>query len=630
MQMTCPKCGAEINPGMKFCRKCGAPLQNVMQGQPNAQSQSNMYGQANTQSQSNMYSQGNTQGQSNMYGQANTQGQPNMYGQQNTQSQPNMYSQQNAQSQSNMYGQQNTQGQPNMYGQQNAYGQPDMYGQPQMQYGTVKPKKKSGLLMGIGAGVLVLAVLAAGGFFAFKLLPGFFKDPKTLFAENLVSVTRNFSEEFKDFGTKPVEAMVHLGIDDAKDSHTTTKITTVESSTSKNDQEYALEQTYSYDSGSGDSSYILSVNMGDSSLGTGGVYYNGNEFIFAPASTTSPMVRYEMDESVAKSLGAYQTIDRYTLMLKGMSSENTVDWDKQLADFLEGPLEGIDKEEFEKSKEDYTVFGKTCECDAVSITVTGQEAADLFEGMTKLITVGISNGYDYDTKEIFGESKEDDSFSLKATTYSYKNSPVGVVISISKDTESQSINLSGYSSGNEKQVILDVPSDKGKAFYYEDGVYSIDSGYRVLNKIDFGELSIVVDETGTINGQDRDLNGSLTINAGDKAEKIHLKENSFTGSISQKISDGKGQLVTEIKTKEGHAKITTSYERGKLQEDKLKAPVFLPESGIDCGRDLDVLKENIHSKMLGDKGNDSGFVSMGNRNSLVRLGYIISLIVRNR
>ena len=625
MQMTCPKCGAAVTGNMKFCRKCGASLQNMMQGQPSAQDQPNMYGQPSAQGQQNMYGQPNMQGQSNMYGQPNMQGQSNMYGQPNAQGQSNMYGQPNMQGQSNMYGQ------PNMQGQSNMYGQPNMYGQSQMQYGTVKPKKKSGLAVGIGAGVAVLAVLAVGGFFAFKLLPGMFKDPKTLFAENVVSVTRNFSDEFTDFGTKPVEAMVHLGMDDSKDSHTTTKITTIESDASGKDQEYALEQTYSYDSGSGDSAYTLSVSMGDASLGTGGVYYNGNEFIYSPANTSSPMVRYMLDESSAKSLGAYQAIDRYTLMLTGMSSEKEVDWDKQLEDFLEGSLAELDKKEFEKAKGDYTVFGKTQECDTVSVTVKGQEARDLMEDMIKLITVGISRGEDFDTKEIFGENETDDSISLTVTTYSYKNSPVGVVISSTKGTETYSINLSGYSSGKEKQTIIDVQSEKGKGLYYEDGVYSIDSGYEVLNKINFGEFSIVVDETGTINGLDRNLRGSFTIKTGKNTGKIHLQEDSFTGSISQEITDGKGQFVTEIETKEGHAKITTNYERGKLQEDKIKAPVFLPESGIDCGSDLDVLKENLNAKMLGDKAKSySNFANMGNRNSLVRLGYVISLMTKNR
>ncbi|SFG73294.1 zinc ribbon domain-containing protein [Oribacterium sp. WCC10] len=660
MQITCPKCGTVVDSSKKFCRKCGFPIhtlmqeqntenaqqtqnqedissqssaygQSNMQGQPNAYGQPNMQGQPNAYGQPNMAGQSNAYGQPNMAGQSNTYGQPNMAGQSNTYGQPNMPGQPNTYGQPNMAGQPNAYGQPNMAGQPNTYGQPNMYGQSQMQYGNVLPKKKGSPIVVVGAAIAVLAVLGAGAFFAIRLLPGMFKDSKTLFAENTVSVTRNFSEEFTDFGSKPIEAMVHLGMDDTRDSHTTTKITTIESDASGKDQEYSLEQSYSYDSGSGDSAYTLSVNMGDTSLGTGGVYYNGNEFIYSPANTTSPMVRYELDESAAKSLGAYQAIDRYTLMLKGMSSENEVDWDRQLEDFLEVSLAGIEKEEFEKSREDYTVFGKTQKCDTVSVTVSGQEAIDLMEGMTKLITVGISNGDDIDMNDVFGENETDDSISLTATTYSYKNSPVGVVISYTKDSESYSINLSGYSNGKEKQTILDVPSEKGKGFYYEDGVYSIDSGYEVLNKINFGEFSIVVDETGKINGLDRDLSGSFTIKTGKKTGKIHLEEDSFTGSISQVITDGKGQFVTELQTKEGYAKITTNYERGKLQEDKINAPVFLSESGIDCGSDLDMLKETIHAKMLGDKGKTgSGFANMGNSNSVVRLGYIISLMVRNR
>lgn len=610
MQMTCPKCGAVVNENMKFCRKCGAPLQNMFQEQ-------------NTDNIDQTQNQPNAQWQSNVYGQQNPQGQSNMYGQSNMQGQYNMYNQPNAQGQSGMYGQ------PNMQGQ------PGMYGQSQMQYGRVQKKKKSGLIIGIGAAVAVLAVVVAGAFFAIKFLPGLFKDPKTQFAENVVLVTKNFSDEFTDFGAKPVEAMIHIGMDDAKDSHTTTKVTTIESDAKGDDQNYDLIQTYSYDSGSGDSAYMISVSSEDTSLGSGGIYFNGNEFIYSPINTTSPMVRYELDDSSAKSLSAYQAMDRYTLMLTGKNSDNEIDWDNQLKDFLEGTLKDIDKKEFIKSKEDYTVFGKTQQCDTVSVTVSDEAARDLFKGIAKIITVGISNNVDIDLEEMFKENDANqylnESFDITVTTYSYKGKPVGVVISYKKDNEVYKINLSGYSDGTEKQTILDVPSEEGKGLYYEDGIYSLGSDkYQVLTKMNLADYALTIDESGTIKGANRNLSGSFTFMAGDNAEKMHLEEDSITGSISQEISGDTGKYVTETQAKEGHFVITTTYDRGKLQSDKINAPEFLPESGIDCGKDLDMLKENLNNKMLSSLDEaDPTLADMGNRNTLVRMAYVLSLLVGN-
>ena len=653
MQIMCSNCGASVDSSLNFCFNCGAkmvpPSQSVNMNQ--AQPQPQMQAQPQMQGQPQMYSQQPVQGQPQMYGQQPMQGQPQMYGQQPVQGQPQMYGQQPVQGQPQMYGQQPMQGQPQMYGQQPMQGQPQMQGRPPQvppgynpaMGGAVPPKKKKkktgaviGIIFGILAVVAVLFIVIVIGVVLALVLPGKLKNPKKLFAENVVGVSKNFCEEVTDFGAKPVEEIFHVGLDDTKDSHTTTKVTTIETDAMGEDQEYEFVQTFSYDANSGDSAYTVSVNTGDYSMGTGGIYYNGNEFIYAPIDASNPMVRYELDSSSAKSLGEYEAIDRYTLMILDMSSENEVDWDKELADFLENALADVDKKEFVKAKGDYDVFGKTKQCDTVSVSLTGEQAANFLEGMGNLLSDGMGADEEADIKDSFTDlySKNGDVFDnldMTVTTYSIKKKPVGVKISLTNGSDSYDIDLSSYKNGNEKQVILSIPSDDGNGIYYEDGVYSIALGfYSIKTQVEYGDKSFVINETGTISGDDYNLSGSYTLVTGNNTGGVHLAEDEITGDISQSIKGGKGQYTTTTYAEEGNVTITTEYSRESLKSDKLKAPDFLAESGIDCGTDLDMLKETLNVEFLGDKLNSGeGTSGIGSSNSLVRLYYALSLLTRD-
>ena len=675
MQVICSKCGASVDSGLNFCFNCGAkivpPSQSVnmnqaqqpvqsqpqvqaqqpVQSQPQVQAQQPMQGQPQMQAQQPM------QGQPQMYGQQPMQGQQQMYGQQPMQGQQQMYGQQPMQGQQQMYGQQPMQGQPQMYGQPPMQGQPQMYGQPPMQGrppqvppgynpamgAPVPPKKKKkkagaviGIIFGILAAVAVLFIVIVIVVVLALVLPGKLKNPKKLFAENIVGVSKSFCEEVSDFGAKPVEDIIHIGLDDTKDSHTTTKVTTIEADAMGQDQEYEFVQTFSYDANSGNSAYTVSVNTGDYSMGTGGIYYNGNEFIYAPIDASKPMVRYELDSSTAKSLGAYEAIDRYTLMILDMSSEKEVDWDKELTDFLENSLADVEKDQFVKSKGDYNVFGKTKQCDTVSVSLSGKQAADFIEGMGNLLSDGMGAEEDSSIKDAFTNLYDEngdvfDSLDMTVTTYSLKKKPVGVKIALSNGADSYDIDLSSYKDGEEKQVILNIPSEDGNGIYYEDGIYSIALGfYTVKTEVDYGEMTFIINESGTISGDDYNLSGTYTVVPGDNTGGVKLAEDSITGDISQSIKGGKGKYVTTTYAEEGSFTITTEYNRESLKSDKLKAPDFLKESGIDCGTNLDMLKETLDVELLGDRLNaGEGSSSIGSSNSLVRMYYALSLLTQN-
>ncbi len=116
--MICSKCGKTVSNGQAFCTNCGSPVNTVGQ-------------QMQT-----------------------PQGQPNMYYRQAPQGQQSVNYQQAPQGQQSMNYQQAPQGQQSMYYQQPMQGVQYGYGQPQ------KPKKKTGLILGIVGGVVAVIVIA--------------------------------------------------------------------------------------------------------------------------------------------------------------------------------------------------------------------------------------------------------------------------------------------------------------------------------------------------------------------------------------------------------------------------------------------------------------------------------------
>ncbi len=387
----CTQCGAQINDDAVFCKKCGAkqrvetqpqqpvqqqaPVQQTVQQQAPVQPQQPVQKPVQ-QMQPQPRVQAPVQPQQ-MYGQPQMQ-QPvqpqQMYGQ------PQMQQMQQPQQ---MYGQ--PQMQQQMYGQPQMQPAQQMYGAPMPPYGQ-QPRKKSpvGLILGIVGGCVAIVALAV-----ILVVSGIFKDTKTQYAEQVVGFSQNISNELPEIGMGPIRAFLHLDKDDANDSHTTTRTTSFESEM-LGDQTFELVQSYSYDKSSGDTAYDFSMNAGDSPLGTGTIYFSDDEFLYVPMNPSSPMIRYEMDADMAKSLEEYAAVDRYALMLLGDTTGGT-DWEQAKKEFLEDTLADFDKNDFVKGKEEFTIFGREEQCSTISLQVSGDQAEDLLNAVNKLIVNEIAS-----------------------------------------------------------------------------------------------------------------------------------------------------------------------------------------------------------------------------------------------
>ena len=142
-----------------------------------------------------------------------------------------------------------------------------------------KKKKKKGVV-GIIILVIVLVLLLLAliiGAVAIVIFSGVLKNPKKMFAENVVSITENINGEIPSIGSIPLEALFHLGVDDTQNSHTSIRTTEIMSD-AMSQYDLELVQTYSYNKDNGDAAYDFTVNVNGNPTGNGSIYFTDDEF----------------------------------------------------------------------------------------------------------------------------------------------------------------------------------------------------------------------------------------------------------------------------------------------------------------------------------------------------------------
>ena len=490
-----------------------------------------------------------------------------------------------------------------------------------------KKKKKSpvaGIIIGVIAAAVVFAVLIV-----VVVKSGILKSPKKAFAENTVGVFENINKELPNIGMSPAESILHLTVDDTKDSHTTTTTTSFYSDNEEAAAYESLElvQSYSYDAESGNAAYDFSVTSGGSAAGTGAIYFDGNEFIFSPMGASSPMVRYTLDDDAVSNYKKLSAIDRYALMIQGQSKENETDWNEALKNFTSYAVKDIDKKSFTKSKEDIQIFGKIVSSKVISVDVENDEAMNLINGVSDLVYSGVE---DEEQREKIGlfkdlcDNYEQNGGSLHMTmkTYTYKNKPVIVRMEAELSGEPYIYEIGYYEKGKEKELNVSSTAN-GKTTKYEDSVISAGIGqYQYTTKYDDGDSSLLIEKKGYILGNSREVNGTIEYTSKDGIGDgtIPMQNDTITGTINETILMGNGEMITTIENGPQSVTITTEVKRESLQSGKITPPMFLEESGVDCAT-LDELKQAVKIK------EEESIPAVNN--SLTRLGQVYALMTRN-
>ena len=458
---------------------------------------------------------------------------------------------------------------------------------------------------------------------------GVLKSPKKVFAENAVGVFENINKELPNIGMSPAESLLHLTVDDTKDSHTTTTTTSFYSDNEEAAAYESLElvQSYSYDAEKGNAAYDFSVTSGGTVAGTGAIYFDGDEFIFSPMGASSPMVRYTLDNDAVGNYKKLSAIDRYALMIQGKTKEDETDWNEALKNFTAYAIKDIDKKSFVKSKEDIMIFNKVVSSKVVSVEVKDDDAMNLINGVSDLVYSGVEDEEQKEKIDLFQELCEDyerngGNLNLIMKTYSYKNKPVIVRMEADLSGEPYIYEIGYYEKGKEKE--LNVSSTAGgKNTRYADSVISAGLGqYQYTTEYDDGDNSLLIEKKGYMLGNNREVNGTLeyTSKSGIGDGTVPIQDEAVTGTINETILMGNGVSTTVINNGPQSITITTEVKRESLQSGKITPPMFLEESGVDCAT-LEELKEAIKIK-------EEDSIPAVN-NSLTRLGQVYALMSRN-
>ena len=673
--MFCAQCGSQLVDGSKFCYKCGAPTAHAAaqtSEQPQAQSASAQPkiqpesqaapAQALTQTQQTssqqIPAQPQVQPQAGQVVYVQSQVQPQggqVYVQPQVQPQAGqVYVQPQVQPQAGqvvyvqpqtgqVYGQSQPQqvyvqpqAQTGAQGQQ-VYVQPQAQTVAQPQQATASsgvqdaltapaPKKKkkgaAGVVIGIIAAVAAVVLLVVG---AVKF--GVFKSPKKLFAENVVGVFKNVNAELPNFGMTPAESILHLTVDDTKDSHTTTTTTTISAAEAGEYENLELVQSYSYDADKGNAAYDFSIASGGTPVSTGAIYFSGNDFIFTPMSVSEPMVHYTLDPDSVSNYKKLSAIDRYALMIQGSSKENEKDWKKVLADFSAETLKDIDKKQFFKSKEDAKVLGKIRKCQVAGVKVDNATAMTLINGIGDMVYSDVQNEEQKDEYNLFKElctqyEQNGGNLELTAKTYSYKRKPVIVCLDADLSGVKYRYEIAFCEKGKEKELSLSSTVGDETTLYEESALSAGVGQYQYTTKYESPENSLLIEKKGLIVGNNRNVNGTITFTPreGLAGGSVPLDEESITGEINETVIMGKGTLSTIIRNGNKEYSIMTDISRDDLQSGKINPPEFLEESGTDCAS-LEELKAAIKIEQEDDIPEVN--------NSLVRLAEVYALFVRN-
>ena len=643
--MFCSQCGSQINDAAKFCAKCGAriggapvqPQQAPLQSQTQVQTQPQpqqmpvqpQVQQTPVQPQPQVVVQPQPQQTYVQPQQVYVQPQPQQVVYVQQQPQPQVVVQPQPQV---------VQPQPQVVVQsqpQAVQPQPQVIVQPQVQsaaQGTAnvpaqKKKKKSpvaGIIIGAIAAAVVFAALIVG-----IVKSGVLKSPKKAFAENAVGVFENINKELPNIGISPAESILHLTIDDTKDSHTTTATTTFYSDNEEAAafESFGLEQSYSYDADNGNAAYEFSITSGGSVAGTGAIYFDGDEFIFSPMGASDPMVRYTLDDDSVKNYKKLGAIDRYALMIQGKSKESETDWNEALKNFTAYAVKDIDKKSFTKSKEDIMILNKVVSSKVVSVEVKDDDAMNLINGVSDLVYAGVEDEEQKEKIDLFKDLCDDyerngGDLNLTMKTYTYKNKPVIVKMEADLSGEPYIYEISYYEKGKEKELNVSSTAD-GKTTEYEESVISAGPAqYQYTTRYDDGDNTLLIEKKGLMVLNNGKVDGTIlyTPKNGIGDGTVPVQDESITGTISETMLMGTGEKVTTIVNGPQTLTITTEVKRENLQSGKINPPMFLEESGVDCDT-LDELKEAVKIK-------EEDSIPAVN-NSLTRLGQVYALMFRN-
>lgn len=143
------------------------------------------------------------------------------------------------------------------------------------------------------------------------------------------------------------------------------------------------------DKKTGDASMTISMKGGGETVTTGGIYFFDQYLLVQKGDVEKPMIQYEMDPSVADSYQSLHALERFMRLLseptKPKMSES--EWISAIDTYLETVSAKAEEEHYVSEEQNTTFAGIEETCTVITLTLSGQNAADTVRGLVELISL---------------------------------------------------------------------------------------------------------------------------------------------------------------------------------------------------------------------------------------------------
>lgn len=446
------------------------------------------------------------------------------------------------------------------------------------------------------------------------------KTPKELFTYRLSKVAPQFSDTFNNLGASFFDMFVSINDIDTSISSTSTTDTTINLQMGEDSMSYLSSQSVVYNADSHDTSLVLSGGLDGSEPTACGYYYYGDNFLFDPASSSSPMVRYTLGEE-KEALAKYAAVDRFAKMVNADYSDSTVDWDAATQDFETNALADVTDDDIIIGSESIDIWGESKACDSMTITKTGHEGIVLANEITNYLMQSIRND-DVEstmnnlTDESSMSQETIDGYTMSLSVYSLEDAPVGMDFSMTKDGQTVHVLIVDYEDGrayDSRFELTDAASGSefrgwdsakatgGDSYDYDFGfyVYTVEEGVGSY-------YNVTMDTVGTETDSHKDRTGNFSIDINDSGKSTIINGTiDYNGDFNGGSYNTTNTSTYNVTSSEGeemfHGSII-SNSNCTAGDAQVLPPEFIDGSGIDVG--------NSHEELIrsfGEKFDSSNF-----------------------
>ncbi len=215
--------------------------------------------------------------------------------------------------------------------------------------------------------------------------------PKTaaeLFAEGAKKALVEALQKSEQINSARFNLLMGTGLRSQEQRPGYTKSDIVISNASNPNETISITMEAAYDPQTTDSSMGIIIGQNGETTGSGGIYFYDNYMIVKKADIDKPMIRHTIEPDVADSYKSLPALERFMRLLseplKPKISEG--EWLSSIDSFLEAVYASAAEENFVLESQNSNFAGLDEDCAAITLTLSGEAAANTVRGLGELIS----------------------------------------------------------------------------------------------------------------------------------------------------------------------------------------------------------------------------------------------------